>query len=416
MLDSQVNDKSKIGVGYHEVLPPYTRNFMPSKPDLILADMDEYFVSKSVTSLPAVATNKAKTSEPKPKSVSEPLIEDWVKSPMESVKQEKHNRQAKNPRKTVKVLEGNPQLELQEKGVIDSGCSRHMTENMSYSYEYEEIDGGYVAFGGDLKGIKITGKGKTSTDSECVVLSFDFKLLDESQVLLRVSRKNNMYNVELKNVALSGDHLGKFDQKADEGFFVRYSVNNKAFRVFNSRTRILEETLHITFLENKPNVARSGPTWLFNIDTLTKSMNYKPIVARNQSNGSASKGKVETVPEKDYILLPLWTLDPLFFSSSKDSPGDGFKLSGEEEKKDTKGSGNEESEAPITEEPRVNHEKDNVNSTNRVNAVSSTINAASNEVNVVGRKSSIKLPDDPNMPDLEDTSIFKDSNKDVFDA
>nr|GEV19502.1 retrovirus-related Pol polyprotein from transposon TNT 1-94 [Tanacetum cinerariifolium] len=54
------------------------------------------------------------------------------------------------------------------------------------------------------------------------------------------------------------DHIDKFDRKADEGFFVGYSVNSKAFRVFKNRTRIVEETLHITFLENKPNVARSG--------------------------------------------------------------------------------------------------------------------------------------------------------------
>nr|GEZ55291.1 ribonuclease H-like domain-containing protein [Tanacetum cinerariifolium] len=75
MLDSQVNDKNKIGVGYHAVPPLYTRKFMPPKPDLILANVDEYVVSESVTSVPAVATNKAKTSESKPKSVSEPLIE-----------------------------------------------------------------------------------------------------------------------------------------------------------------------------------------------------------------------------------------------------------------------------------------------------------------------------------------------------
>nr|GFC16598.1 hypothetical protein [Tanacetum cinerariifolium] len=75
---------------------------------------------------------------------------------------------------------GNPWLELQEKGVIDSGCSRHMTRNMSYLFVYEEIDGGYVAFGEDPKGGKITSKGKISTDTECVVLSPDFKLLDES--------------------------------------------------------------------------------------------------------------------------------------------------------------------------------------------------------------------------------------------
>ncbi|GJS13343.1 putative ribonuclease H-like domain-containing protein [Tanacetum coccineum] len=52
---------------------------------------------------------------------------------------------------------------------------------------------------------------------------------------------------------------GKFDGKADEGFYVGYSINIKAFRVFNTRTRKVEENLHITFLENKPNVAGSGP-------------------------------------------------------------------------------------------------------------------------------------------------------------
>nr|GFA16396.1 hypothetical protein [Tanacetum cinerariifolium] len=72
-----------------------------------------------------------------------------------------------------------------------------MTGNMSYLSEYEEINGGYVAFGGDPKGGKIT-------DTECVVLSSNFKILDESQVLLRVPKKNNMYSVDLKNVVLLG--------------------------------------------------------------------------------------------------------------------------------------------------------------------------------------------------------------------
>ncbi|GJS89715.1 retrovirus-related pol polyprotein from transposon TNT 1-94 [Tanacetum coccineum] len=83
------------------------------------------------------------------------------------------------------------------------------------------------------------------------------------------------------------DHLGKFDGKADEGFFVGYSINSKAFRVFNSRTRIVEENLHVQFSENTPNIAGSGPNWLFNFDALTKSMNYKPVVVGNQSNGNA---------------------------------------------------------------------------------------------------------------------------------
>ncbi|GJZ71882.1 hypothetical protein Tco_0635733, partial [Tanacetum coccineum] len=58
-----------------------------------------------------------------------------------------------------KVLDhGNPQMDLQDQGVIDSGCSRHMTGNMSYLTDYEEIDGGYITFGGNPKGGKIIGK------------------------------------------------------------------------------------------------------------------------------------------------------------------------------------------------------------------------------------------------------------------
>ncbi|GJR24541.1 ribonuclease H-like domain-containing protein [Tanacetum coccineum] len=83
------------------------------------------------------------------------------------------------------------------------------------------------------------------------------------------------------------NHLGKFDGKADEGFFVGYSLNSKAFRVFNSRTRIVEENLHIRFSESTLNVVGSGPDWLFDIDALTRTMNYEPIVAGTQSNGFA---------------------------------------------------------------------------------------------------------------------------------
>nr|GEV11622.1 putative ribonuclease H-like domain-containing protein [Tanacetum cinerariifolium] len=83
------------------------------------------------------------------------------------------------------------------------------------------------------------------------------------------------------------DHLEKFDRNADEGFFVGYSLNSKAFRVFNSRTRIVEENLYIRFSENTPNVIGSGPDWLFDIDALTRKINYEPIVAGTQYNGFA---------------------------------------------------------------------------------------------------------------------------------
>ncbi|GJW26631.1 hypothetical protein Tco_0040442 [Tanacetum coccineum] len=77
-FDSQVNDKYKTSEGYHAVPPPYNGNFMPPKPDLVLADEEEYVFSESIASVPAVATNEVKTSGSKPKSVSESLIEDWI--------------------------------------------------------------------------------------------------------------------------------------------------------------------------------------------------------------------------------------------------------------------------------------------------------------------------------------------------
>ncbi|GKE47079.1 putative ribonuclease H-like domain-containing protein, partial [Tanacetum coccineum] len=225
------------------------------------------------------------------------------------------------------------------------------------------------------------------------------------------------------------DHLGKFDGKADEGFFVGYSTNSKAFRVFNSKTRIVEENLHVQFSENTSNIAGSGPNWLFDLDLLTNSMNYKPVAAGNQSNGNAStkacddagKARIETVPGKDYILLPMWPADPLFSQNSKDSPNAGFKPAGEEEKKDAEDPRNEsrnptegkDSEVPSTEEPRINQEKDDyINSTNNVNAVSSIVNAAVTEVNVVDPKTSIELLNDPNMLELEDI-VYSDDDEDV---
>nr|GFA58742.1 retrovirus-related Pol polyprotein from transposon TNT 1-94 [Tanacetum cinerariifolium] len=75
--------------------------------------------------------------------------------------------------------------------------------------------------------------------------------------------------------------------KVDEGFLVGYSVCSKAFRVFNSRTRIVQETLHVNFMENKPNVVGSGHAWLFDIDSLTQTMNYHPVLVENQSNSNA---------------------------------------------------------------------------------------------------------------------------------
>ncbi|GKA39627.1 putative ribonuclease H-like domain-containing protein, partial [Tanacetum coccineum] len=180
-------------------------------------------------------------------------------------------------------------------------------------------------------------------------------------------------------------HLGKFNGKADEGFFVRYSTNSKAFRVFNSRTRILEENLHVKFNENTHNIAGSGPKWLFDIDALTKSMNYKPVVAMNQSNGS--------VGTKAY-----------------DNEG---KARVETENKDAKDPGNEDSKVLSTEEPRVNQERDaNVSNTNNINTVSPIDNAAGIKDNAVNENIVYRCADDPNMPELEDI-VYLDDDEDV---
>ncbi|GJZ72020.1 ribonuclease H-like domain-containing protein [Tanacetum coccineum] len=178
------------------------------------------------------------------------------------------------------------------------------------------------------------------------------------------------------------DHLGKFNGKADEGFFVGYSLNSKAFRVFNSRTKIVEESLHIRFNENTPNVAGSGPDWLFDIDALTKTMNYKPLVAGTQTNGidgtksndNAGQASKETKPDRKYILLPLWTLDPPFFENSKSFDDEGFKPSKDDEKKDDENS--------------------------------------RKEVNADDKNISIELPYDPNMHALEEIDRFGDVEDD----
>ncbi|GJW25152.1 ribonuclease H-like domain-containing protein [Tanacetum coccineum] len=209
------------------------------------------------------------------------------------------------------------------------------------------------------------------------------------------------------------DHLGKFDDKANGGFFVGYSINSKLFRVFNSRTRIVEENLHVQFSVNTPNIAGSGPNWFFDIDALTKSMNYMPVVTRNQSNGNAGtkacddagKARMESVPGKDYILLPLWTADPPFSQISKSSPDVGFKPSSDDGKKVDEDSRNSEG---------IDQEKeDNVNSTNNVNV------ANTNKVNFVCGKTSIELPDDPNIPLLEDivySDVGAEADMNILDA
>ncbi|GJU08887.1 reverse transcriptase domain-containing protein [Tanacetum coccineum] len=167
-----------VCLGYNAVPPPYTGNFMPPKPDLPFSGLEEFMnepiVSESTVKKLVVESSEAKASADKSKIVrknnSALIIEDWVP---DSKEEDLH--QAKIEKKTIKPSfakiefvkskeQGNPQQDLQDKGVIDHGCSRYMTGNMSYLTDFEEIDGGYVTFEGNPKGGKITGKGTKACD------------------------------------------------------------------------------------------------------------------------------------------------------------------------------------------------------------------------------------------------------------
>ncbi|GKC45821.1 ribonuclease H-like domain-containing protein [Tanacetum coccineum] len=111
------------------------------------------------------------------------------------------------------------------------------------------------------------------------------------------------------------DHLGKFDAKGDEGYFVGYSLNSKAFRVFNKKTKKVDENLHVDFLENQPIEKGTGLNWLFNIDTLTKSMNYVPVVVAGTPSTNfsgtkedANQAMKENVSSLRYIALPIGSI------------------------------------------------------------------------------------------------------------
>ncbi|GJR35585.1 putative ribonuclease H-like domain-containing protein [Tanacetum coccineum] len=263
-----------------------------------------------------------------------------------------------------------PLKNMVDRGIFDSGCSGHMTGNKDQLEDFEEFNGGSVTFGGS-KGY-ISGKGKIRvgnldfdsvsfvkelghfnlfsisqicdkqhkvlfTETECLVVSSDFKMPDENQILLKVPRHHNINMLEFYgNKGIKQEYsnaktpqqngvakrmnrtlieaartmladslyqlflgrsntlsvLGKFDGKSDEGFLVGYSLNSKAYRVYNLVTKRVEVNLHVNFLEDKPNVKGVGYRWMFDIDYLTDSMNYIPVSLENQANPHAGASEV----------------------------------------------------------------------------------------------------------------------------
>nr|GEU65315.1 ribonuclease H-like domain-containing protein [Tanacetum cinerariifolium] len=143
-----------------------------------------------------------------------------------------------------------------------------------------------------------------------------------------VAERRNRTLIEVARTMLADAKL-PFEAKEDEGYFIRYSMSSKAFRVFNKRTKRVEENLHIEFFENKAIEKGAGPNWLFDIDSLTKSINYLPVVDAciNSTNFLGTKDVAGQEVKKDvstlrYIALPNWAHDALLESSSSKTQDD----------------------------------------------------------------------------------------------
>nr|GEW02142.1 uncharacterized mitochondrial protein AtMg00810-like [Tanacetum cinerariifolium] len=216
---------------------------------------------------------------------------------------------------TTKASVGNPQYALKDKGVINSG---------------------YVAFGGNLKGGKISDR---TPQQNGIVERKNRTLIEAARTMLADSLLPILFWAEAVNTAcyvqnrvlvtkplnktpyelLHGrtpsigfmrpfgclmtilntlDLLGKFEGKVDEGFLVKYSVNSKAFRVFNSRTYIVQETLHVNFLENKPNIADTGFQETFDAKKAGEKANQQYMLFPMWSTSSSNPHN----KERDYAF------------------------------------------------------------------------------------------------------------------
>nr|GEU97755.1 hypothetical protein [Tanacetum cinerariifolium] len=503
------------GDGYHAVPPPYTGTFMPPKPDLVFhnapndvetvhtafnvelsstkPDTDLYVVPTAVLTqsklIPITAVRPATTDVPKTNVSGPRQAKTFVTKPNSPPR--RHINHIPSPKASnfppkvtaVKASMGHPQHALKDKGVIDSGCSRHMTGNMSYLSDFKELNGGYVAFGGNPKGGKISGKCKFRTgtldfddvyfvkelkfnlfsvsqmcdkknrvlfiDIECLVLSPDFKLPDENHVLLRVPKENNMYNVDLKNIVPYGDLTCLFTKGTlDES------------NIWHRRLG------HINFKTMNKLVKGSDPTWLFDIDTLTKTMNYQPVTASNQSNPiagvqeqfDAEKSGEESVQQ--YVLFSVWSSgstnpqntdgDDAFVKKEPEfegrkpesevniSPSSSAQLKKHDDKTKRVAKGKSYVES-LTGYRNLSAEfedfSDNIinednaagtlvpaigqistNSTNTFSAVGPSNAAISPTHEKSSFVDSSQLPDDPNMPELEDITYSGDEDDVGADA
>nr|GEU44408.1 hypothetical protein [Tanacetum cinerariifolium] len=454
----------------------------PTKPDKDLSQFNSF----------VPPPKHVKTPRPSVKTVKHPIPAKNIKQdiPKSRVHRSSKNRKECFVCKSLTYLikdcdyyekqMGNPQHALKDKEVIDSGCSRHMIGNMSYLSDFEAINGGYDDFGGNVKGGKITVCGmkgikrefsvprtpqqngiakrknmtlikaaRTMLADSLLPISFWAEAINTScyvrnRVLVTKPYNKTPYELLLGRTPSIGfmrpfgcpvtilntlDPFGTFDGKGDEGFLVGYSVRSKAFRVFNSRTRIVQKTLHINFLENKPNVARSGPTWLFDIG---EEIVQQYVLFPSWSSCSKDPQNIDddTTFEVKEITFEVEKLE----SEVHVSPSSSAKINKHNDKTKREAKGKSPVELSTRVRKLIEEFEDFTDtSTNEVNVASTpvpavgqiltnstyTFSAAGPSNTVVSptlRESSYvdpsQYPDDPNMPALEDIT-YSDDEEDV---
>ncbi|GKA61536.1 putative ribonuclease H-like domain-containing protein [Tanacetum coccineum] len=233
-----------------------------------------------------------------------------------------------SPVNVVREKRDKPQMD--DKGFVDSGCSRYMTGNIAYLSDFKEFDEGYVTFGGGTHGGRISGKGTFKTDcldfedvyfvnelkfnlfsvsqmcdkknyvlftnTECLVLSPNFKLPDESQILLKIPRKDNMYSFDMKNI-VPKENLTCLVAKAtlDESMLWHMRLGHINFKNINKLV--------------KDNLVRGLPTKRFEND-----QTYVACLKGKQHRASC-KSKVLNLITKPLFMLHMDLFGPTFVSS-----------------------------------------------------------------------------------------------------
>ncbi|GJS97341.1 ribonuclease H-like domain-containing protein [Tanacetum coccineum] len=325
-------------------------------------------------------------------------------------------------------------------GAHDQGIKLTLADFQDFNGGPVALDGGCVCKGyimvKEIKPGKLLNYGGLKRDHEGlrnartlqlngVVEEKNMTLIEAARTMLADSFLPNTFWAEAVSYCLLY-HLGKFARKSDEGFLVGYSLQSKAFRVYNLETKRVEENLHINFLENKPNVAGKGPTWLFDLDYLTDSMNYHSVRSENQANlhagqqesnqNTGTKDKIdagdskkEDESDQDCFELPIWHS----YSSTNSSASKLDNKRGESE---------QETENLVTRAGAAKSSSTNIFSTvsttakasgtNLVNTVSIPVSTASPNKGLSLSDTTNSQEDDFEIPPLED--IHEDTTDGIF--